>query len=201
MGKVTARMVFLPFLLSNTIFFTNHPIFNQIERLKKQKFSYQMQFGIFINSRPLGDFLNAGGIIGDLSFFSTYLLRHHLKILFFFLLHQQSNGQNITHINFQISPKYLHPQSPMARNPLISKILKLVLFFSKVCVVGTLRCMKRSKINYDNSFTINQKSGKSGAKIDHFQCFSDILDGPHEYIDIILSKSCHTSLEYQQGVV
>ena len=45
-------------------------------------------------------------------------------------------------------------------------------------------------------------------KIDHFHCFSDILEinsGPNEHIDMILSKahqeSFDTSLEYQHGVV
>ena len=62
-------------------------------------------------------------------------------------------------------------------------------------------------MNQDNSIILNWENVKNVVKIDHFHCFSDILDvyfGWIEQFDMIPSKSCQvssdTSLEYQQGL-
>ena len=55
---------------------------------------------------------------------------------------------------FRIRINYLHPQSPkMVQNPLFSKIPKLVIFFSKVCVVGTLNLSQEMSDKMHNEST------------------------------------------------
>ena len=89
MKKMGQKWCIPPFWLSNTVFFANCPFFNRIELFQKQKLSYKICIGIFINSKHLGDFLNIGGILGNLSLFPKIFFDAISKFCFFYSISNQ----------------------------------------------------------------------------------------------------------------
>ena len=114
---------------------------------------------------------------------------------------------------FRILFNYLHPQSPkMVRNPLFSKIPKLVVFLFKSMCCGYSKPVPGDvwqDAKWIRTITLHwtEKTSKIWSKLTTFWFFSDLLDvyyDPNEHIDMNPIKFCQassdTNLEYQQGV-